>query len=140
MHNNKGIHNPFFGRHHTDETKAKMRQAKTQMTDEVREKYRQASLGHYHSEETKKKISQLGVGRHFSIESKKKISQALAGRVKTEEHKIKISQRLKEIGIYPGQCLKTKAEKALFEHKRSLGVSRTLKPTGTIFHQKNEML
>ena len=68
---NRGEKNPYFGKHHSEETKKKMSEAK---------------IGTHHSEEHKKKISQAlsgeknpNFGKHFSEETKKKLSFAMSG-------------------------------------------------------------
>jgi len=65
--NNLGENNPFYGKHHTEETK---------------EKNRQAHLGKTHetSEETKAKISESLKGHKLSEETKRKISATLSGK------------------------------------------------------------
>ena len=72
-----GINNPMFGKHHSEETKAKMRARAT---------------GRRHSEETKIKMSKAlkgkpshWKGKHLSEETRKKISEANKGKVKSSE-------------------------------------------------------
>lgn len=60
MYGTTGEKAPWFGRHHTEEEKEKIRQANLgrHFTDEQREKMRQAHLGKHLSDEQRKKISQ----------------------------------------------------------------------------------
>ena len=73
----------FKGKHHTEETKQKLREI---------------SSGKHHTEETKQKIREKNKGRIFSKESREKISKSLKknGRLNnmTEERKKKISKSL----------------------------------------------
>lgn len=57
----KGENNGFYGKHHTEETK---------------EKLRQANIGKYISDEQKRKISESLIGHYMSDYTKKKISYA----------------------------------------------------------------
>jgi len=61
-----GFRNPFYGKHHSEETKNKLRY---QRSEETREKIRQKAIGRHHSDETKKKMSnsQLGEKNHAYI-------------------------------------------------------------------------
>lgn len=60
-----GEGNGMFGRHHSEDTKAKMR-AK--------------ALGKHHTEETRRKISKGNKGKHLSEQTRMKLSQSLKGR------------------------------------------------------------
>ncbi len=66
-----------FGRKHTPETLAKMRQA---------------AIGRKHTPETKAKISQIQVGKKLSPETRKKLSQAHIGHETSSETREKIRQ------------------------------------------------
>lgn len=76
--------NSMYGRHHSEETKEKMRQK---------------VLGKHHSEETRKKISEANKGRHPSEETRKKMSESRKGKPSpqkgkhlSERHKAKLVQ------------------------------------------------
>ena len=83
---------PMLGRHHTEEHKRKLSEAKKGNTN---------LLGYKHTEETKRKISeaQLGelnhmFGKHPSEETRQKMSEGNAGKHFSEEHKHKLSAAL----------------------------------------------
>ncbi len=61
---NKGKNNPMFGKHHTEESKIKISEAKKGVT---------------HSEETKKKQSDAQIKRYANPEERKKQSQRMSG-------------------------------------------------------------
>lgn len=70
-----GENNPMYGKHHSMETRIKLRQShlgknlgekNPAKRKEVREKIRQTLLGHSVSEKTREKISELSKGKHFS--------------------------------------------------------------------------
>jgi hypothetical protein len=62
-----GVKHHMYGKHHSDETKQKMSEAR---------KGRKPTLGMKHTEETKRKISAAGIGRHNTDETKAKMSAA----------------------------------------------------------------
>jgi hypothetical protein len=88
----KGEKSPWFGKHHSEETKQKMRMAQTgkTMSEESRRKMsewqkgsKHRSWGKHHSEETKKKMSECNkgekccwFGKKFSEETKQKMREA----------------------------------------------------------------
>lgn len=78
-----GENNSMWGRHHSEETKAKMRAYAT---------------GRKHSEETRRKISLGNKGKHcnkgrvVSEETRRKMSLAMKGRKLTDEHKEQLKQ------------------------------------------------
>ena len=69
-----GKSNPFYGKHHSDDAKEKIRQKK---------------IGQVVSDETKRKISQRHTGEKFSEERK-------MGSTLSEEHKASISKTIRE--------------------------------------------
>lgn len=91
-----GKNNPMYGKHHTNEAKAKIGWASLgernpAKRQEVREKIRQTLLNHPVSEETKKKLKEFHKGKHYSLKTefkkgnrvseliKRKISKSLQG-------------------------------------------------------------
>ena len=88
-------HQPFYGRHHSEETKKKIGQAN---------KGKQTWLSRRHSEETKEKIRQTRLGksswnkgRSPSEETRGKISLKLSGKHLSEARKLKQSNRYKRL-------------------------------------------
>ena len=80
----RGSNNPNFGKHHSEETKTKIKEARKDYT---------------HSEETRKKISERNKGRKHSEETKLKIAAAKFNKNRppmTEEQKLKISESAKK--------------------------------------------
>lgn len=90
----KGENNPFFGKHHTQETKEKI-------SKKFKENYIQENhpfFGRHHTEETKQKISKKQkerfkdptnnpmYGKHHTEEAKIKIGKANKGRLAGENH------------------------------------------------------
>lgn len=63
----RGENNPFYGKHHSEEAKKKMSEAR-----------KNKKFGHC-SEETKRKIAEGNKGKHFSEERKKNIAESLKG-------------------------------------------------------------
>lgn len=88
---NKENH-PFYGKHHSDETKEKIRKALTgKYTGENSPLY-----GRKLTDETKALIGLKNKGREVSDETKKKISEALTGRhYHSDEHKAMLSNRFR---------------------------------------------
>lgn len=94
-----GKDNPFYGRRHTEETKAKMRANHADIFGENNPFY-----GKHHTQDTKDKISDAlrdkytGVnshkyGTHPTEETRKKMSEAKKGKVASKETKIKMSEQ-----------------------------------------------
>lgn len=85
--------NPFYGKHHTEETKEKIRKARENMPNEIKQKYSKAQKKRFENTEVKEFYSNIAkerflnsenhpmYGRHHSEETKKKISKANKGRV-----------------------------------------------------------
>ena len=103
MYGKRGRDTPFYGEHHSEESKRKISIA---VTGEKHPMY-----GKHHSEESKKKISEAHAGKHLSEEHRKKISDALTGRHLSEEAKRKMS--LAVTGDKNPMCGKRQSE----EHK-----------------------
>lgn len=83
---NTGENNPFYGKHHTPETRAKISQ--TNKAQGIKPPSRKGTIL---SEEHKAKISASGKGRECSAETRAKISAANKGRKLSEAHKAKLS-------------------------------------------------
>ena len=93
----KGEKNPFYGKHHSDETKKKISDAG------IGEKNH--NFGQHRNKETRKKISKTKKGQHPSEETKQKISNAMRGEKNhkygkhhSKETRKKISEVLKKRG------------------------------------------
>jgi len=90
----------FSGRHHTEESKEKIRQASIgnkralgyHHTEEARFKMGLAKKGRILTIETKARISQAKIGKPCSEETKAKLHRANLGKVLTEEQKAKLRQ------------------------------------------------
>ena len=85
-----GEDNPFYGKHHSEETRKKMSDSwdyDKHFTEETRKKIREANKGKKFSEEHKKKIGAANkgeknpnYGKHFSEETRKKMREAHKGK------------------------------------------------------------
>ena len=80
------------------------------MSQEFRQKCREANLGKHHSEETKLKIGEGNKGKYVSNETRKKLSEINKGRILSEESRRKISK------AHKGKSLSD-------EHKAKLSMS-----------------
>ena len=87
---NKGRTSPMKGKHHSKETKEKLRKINlgNRHSKETKEKISKSKLGKHHSKETKEKIS-LNSSHHPSWNKNKKLKPL------SEEHKRKISESMK---------------------------------------------
>ena len=101
----KGKHNPFYGKHHTEESKKKI--------SEARKGEKNSFYGKHHTEESKKKISEARkgeknpfYGKQLTEEHKKKLSKARKGTHFFNNGKINV--RVKECppGFIPGRIIK----------------------------------
>ena len=100
-----GEKNPLYGRHHTEETKQKMRESSKNKTEEYRLKLTQSLKGHKVSDETRVKISETlknnGIhntkGKHWKVseEGKRNMGNAHKGKYHSEETKQKMSEARK---------------------------------------------
>lgn len=84
----KGMSNPNYGKHPTEETRKKMSesQRKKKLSDEAKKHISEGHIGTRHSEETKKKMScsakgekNPNYGKHPSEETRKKMSKVRKG-------------------------------------------------------------
>jgi hypothetical protein len=97
MYGKIGEECPFYGQHHTKESKQKM-------SKKLKEKWKNQKhpwIGRKHSEESKEKISESNKGKTLSEESKEKISESKKGNTHSEKTKAKMREsqrkrRLKE--------------------------------------------
>jgi group I intron endonuclease len=91
------------------------------MSEETKEKLRQANLGKRHSEESKKKVSIAHTGRRHSDASKKKMSEHAIQRAKSEEFLKKLSDSSR------GKTLmgKDEVEKLTVAAKNNIGHSNS---------------
>lgn len=71
----KGVNNPFFGKHHSEETKNKLRGPRYHLRGENSFMY-----GKHLSEETKRKLRLANIGKKRSEESCKKQSERVSGK------------------------------------------------------------
>lgn len=110
----KGNQN-WKGRHHSQETIERMRQVKSNVSEETREKQRQARLGKKASQETRDKISKANLGnRHHlghkcSDESKERMRQSHLGKPLAEEIKEKLSQVRKGLKFWNNGTINVRA-------------------------------
>ena len=93
-HNSKGENNPFYGKKHTDETRAKMSESHPDVSGE-----NGYFFGRHHTEKTKQKNSEAHLGKKLTEEHKKKISDGqkgennrFYGKKHSDESKKKISE------------------------------------------------
>lgn len=94
-HVKEAILKVWTGRKHTPETIDKMRIAKRNMSEETKEKIRNANLGKVTSEETKEKLRIANTGRSLSEEARLKISISKLGKKRkpfTAEARLHMSQ------------------------------------------------
>ena len=98
-----GENNSFYGKHHSEETKQKIREANSgkHLTEEHKQKLREANKGKCHTDETKKKIGEANYGkkhpfhnRHHSEETKQKMSKSHKGKHHSEETKKNMGKKI----------------------------------------------
>ena len=112
-----GEKHPMFGKHHSEESKKKMSNAKKgkpshnkgkPMSEETKKKLSESKkgllsgeknpmFGKHHSDETKQKISKVHKGKHISEEQKKKLSSALKGRTSPNKGKPMSEEQKKKL-------------------------------------------
>lgn len=100
-----GEKNPFYGKHHTDETKRKLSEKAKNISLETRRKMSEAKIGKHPSEESRKKMSNATkgenngfYGKHHTEEANEKNRQSHLGQKYTaekaaayKEYKLKIT-------------------------------------------------
>lgn len=93
-------YHPFYGRHHSEETKEKIRKSKIGQPGTF--------MGRHHNEETKAKLKQARLGKPSwnkgllkSEETKRKLSLALLGRPRSEASRLKQSNTYKAMWQNP---------------------------------------
>ena len=101
----KGEDNSMYGKHHSEETKKKMREAKKgkHLSEETRKKIREAKKGKPKSEETRKKMREAK--KNISEETRKKWSEARKGMRFFNNGKINIRAKECPEGFVPGKLL-----------------------------------
>ena len=89
-----GENHPFYGKHHSKETKRKLSEIKKgkHHSKETKRKISEAKKGKHLSEETKRKMSEAKKGKHLSEETKRKMSEAKKGKHVSKETKRKMSE------------------------------------------------
>ena len=99
-----GALNPFYGKHHTEESKQKISSTNTgkKLTEESKQKMsdsrrgeRNSFYGKSHTEEVRIKMSRSHLGKTLPKEQRKKISESLLDKKHTEESKRKMSEARK---------------------------------------------
>lgn len=79
------------------EVRAKISEAKKNMSEETRAKMSKALKGKKYSEETRHKMSEARKGKKLSEETKSKMSEVRKGKTHSEETRIKMSESSKNI-------------------------------------------
>jgi group I intron endonuclease len=115
-----GDKNPFYGKHHTDETKLRMREKHRDMSgennpnygrefsEEHRRRISESKRGENHpcygkhlSEETRAKISSANKGKHMPDDAIQRMAETKRGKCLSEEHRQKLSEAHK--GLLNGE-------------------------------------
>lgn len=109
---------------HTEQSKAKMRNIKSQISKETRAKLSAAKMGHSVSEETKQKIGNGNTGKVRSEKHKLAISQANKGKLLSTETRLKIRKLNKwphELGSNCKciDCMRKKSDNLAFRRNRN---------------------
>lgn len=93
----KGEKNPLYGKHHSEAAKQKMSEATKgkPKSEEHRRKLSEANKGKHPTEETRRKLSEAHKGKSFTKEHRKKIGEANKRRRHSRETREKISEAKK---------------------------------------------
>ena len=68
------------GKHHTEETRRKIAEAKKNMSEETRRKMAEAQKGKHLTEEARRKIAEAHKGKHHTEETRRKMAEAKKGK------------------------------------------------------------
>jgi group I intron endonuclease len=110
----------MLGKHHSEESKKKMSETHKSMSEETKDKMREAKLGKFLTEEHKRKIGESGKGRRHTEETKKEMNKAKKGIPLSEEHRKKLSEAHKgEKHSNYGKHLSEETKKRISEAKQS---------------------
>ena len=99
-----GEGNPFYGKHHSQETKEKYFIGKSNpmygviQSEETRNKISKANKGRVVSDYTRRKISNANLGHEVSEDTRNKISIANSGKVWSDERRLAMSEQFKGEG------------------------------------------
>jgi hypothetical protein len=88
----KGEKNPFYGKHHSEETLNKIKETKLKSGNTSKGE-KNPFYGKRHSEESRKKISDKHKGLKHSEESRRKIREGNLGKKRTEDYGKRLSER-----------------------------------------------
>jgi hypothetical protein len=99
----KGEKSPFYGKKLTEEHKQKLKEARKNRlhTEETKRKIGRSKIGNTnmlgkkHSEKSKKLMSESAKGRIMSEETKRRVSESKKGTIVSEETKIKLREKRK---------------------------------------------
>lgn len=109
-HNVSGENNPMYGKHHTEETRQRLKVLNShEASDELRKirsenakDEKNPMYGKHHTDESREKISNSlsgenhpMYGKHFSKDHNEAISNSLKGKKKTDEHRLRLSEAWK---------------------------------------------
>jgi hypothetical protein len=95
------------------------------LTDEAKEKLRNAQLGKKHTDETKKKISEINKGKILSEETKKKISDAKKGKKRNKFS----DEWIRNLSLSKkGRVMSDEAKKKLIDSKTGMKYKKSICP------------
>lgn len=120
--------NPMYGKHHSDETKEKIRKMSKgrpspnkgkNLPEDQKKRLSDLAKTRKHSEETKRKISEANKKRTVSADTRKKLSDSRKGKKLSEETKIKISKAKQGTTAHnKGKPMSEEQKKKLSESKK----------------------